>query len=160
MDIFLDIHALLGFILLLYRTRFLKAKVLFGFLYSWKIGNISAYFNLYFHIAQESVNNARVCIDHSIIGQDGRGRGNTGKRKKKRSKQTMEIMEIQRAALVVLILIAFIQLLKSAVLLEHQRHLAQRRFYDVMLSADRRNAISPILVLNVLNASEFLCPLC
>ena len=68
----------------------------------------------------------------------------------------MEIMEIEHAALIALILIAFIQLLKSAVLLEHQRHLAQRQFYDVMLSADRSNAFSSILALNVLNASELL----
>ena len=65
-------------------------------------------------------------------------------------------MEIQRAALVVLILIGFIQLQTFAVLLEHQRRLAQRRIYDVMLSADRSNAVSPILVLNALNASELL----
>ena len=69
----------------------------------------------------------------------------------------MEILEIQRAALVVLILIGFIQLQTFAVLLEHQRRLAQRRFYDVMLSADRSNAFSPILVLNVLYASELPC---
>ena len=68
----------------------------------------------------------------------------------------MEIMEIQRAALVVLILIGFIQLQTFAVLLEHQRRLAHRRFYDVMLFADRSNAFSSILVLNVLNASELL----
>ena len=68
----------------------------------------------------------------------------------------MEIMEIQRAALVVLIPIGFIQLPTFAVglLLEHQRRLAQRPSYDVMLSADRSNAFSPILVLNALNASE------
>ena len=65
-------------------------------------------------------------------------------------------MEIQRAALVVLILIGFIQLHTFAVLLEHQRRLAQHRSYDVMLSADRSYAFSPILVLNVLDASELL----
>ena len=65
-------------------------------------------------------------------------------------------MEIQCAALVVLILIGFIQLQTFAVLLENQRRLAKRRFHDVMLSTDRSNAFLPILVLNVLNATEFL----
>jgi hypothetical protein len=45
-----------------------------------------------FHIAifptvREFVKNTRVCIDRSIIGQDGRGRGNAGGRIKKINKE-------------------------------------------------------------------------